>query len=128
MNALLKYVRLCNIVEAYTAAAWQHDIDFVTVMFDIITFKRNNPSLDSESTSDDIVRSDNSNQFLETGRDEKIYLIIGKGEVIPVKIIPGLLHSADEEIPQEKLNSITKTFKDLLRKDGISVAEVACVE
>ncbi len=125
---LLKYFRLCNIVEAYTAAAWQHDIDFVTVMFDVITFKRNNPSLDSESTSDDVVRSDNSNQFLETGRDEKIYLIIGKGEVIPVKIIPGLLHSADEEIPQEKLNSITKTFKGLLKKDGISVAEVAYVE
>lgn len=128
MNALLKYVRLCNIVEAYTAAAWQHDIDFVTVMFDKITFKRNNPSLDSESTSDDVVRSDNSNQFLETGRDEKIYLIIGKSEVIPVKIIPGLLHSADEEILQERLNSITKTFKDLLKKDGISVAEVARVE
>lgn len=128
MNALLKYVRLCNIVEAYTAAAWQHNIDFVTIMFDIITFKQTNPSSDLKSTSDGVIYFHNSNQFLETGRDEKIYLIIGEDEVIPVKIIPGLFHSADEEILQERLNSITKTFKDLLKKDGIFVVEVAYVE
>lgn len=125
---ILKYVRLCNIVEAYSAAAWQHNIDFVTIMFDIITFKQNNPSLDLKSTSDGVIYFNNSNQFLKTGRNEKIYLIVRKNEVIPVKIIPGLFHSADEEIPQEKLNSVTKTFKDLLNKDGIKAAEVACVE
>lgn len=125
---ILKYVRLCNIVEAYSAAAWQHNIDFVTIMFDIITFKQNNPSLDLKSTSDGVIYFNNSNQFLKTGRNEKIYLIVRKNEVIPVKIIPGLFHSADEEILQEKLNSVTKTFKDLLNKDGIFVVEVACVE
>ena len=125
---ILKYSRLCNIVEAYSAAAWQHNIDFVTIIFDIIAFKQHNPSLDPESTSDGVIYSRNSNQFLKTGRNEKIYLIIREDEVIPVKIILGLLHSADEEIPQERLNSITKTFKDLLNKDGIKAAEVTYVE
>ena len=125
---LLKYFRLCNIVEAYSAAAWQHDIDFVNIMFREITFHRERPSLDFKSAFNNEALSNNNIAFLYNGGNEKIYLIVKDDELILVKIIPGLFPPADEEIPQERLNAITETFKDLLNVNGFSMVELAYVE
>lgn len=125
---ILYHSKLCNIVNIYAAAAWQHNIDFVNIMFREITFHRERPSLDFKSAFNNEAFSKNSTAFLYNGGNEKIYLIAKDDELILVKIIPGLFSPADEEIPQERLNAITETFKDLLNADGFSMVELAYVE
>lgn len=125
---ILYHSKLCNIVNIYAAAAWQHDIDFVNIMFREITFHRERPTLNFKSAFNNEVLSKNNIAFLYNGGNEKIYLIVKDDELIPVKIIPGLFPPADEEIPQERLNAITETFKDLLNVNGFSMVELTYVE